>query len=99
MAKGLAKLVSWIPFLPGVWRDPAGMETARAITQKTIPGPAALIGLSAVSWIGLGLVVAAFFVAVREYRLARQGEAGAVRGAWPLGLLAACFAAIIAGWR
>ena len=99
MSKGLAKLVSWVPFLPGTLRDPAGLETARAISQKTMPAPAALISLPNVSWIGVGLVVVACFVAVREYRLARRAEAGAARGAWPLVLLASCFAVIISGWR
>ncbi len=99
MSKGLAKLVSWLPFLPGALRDPSGTETARAISQKTMPAPASLLSLPTVTWIGLGLVVVAFFVAMREYRLARRGEAGANRGALPLVLLALCFAVIIAGWR
>lgn len=98
MSKGLAKFVSWIPFLPGAWRDPAGVETARAITDKTMPVPAAWLTLSAVSWMGLTLSVVALFVAIREYRLARAGEPGAGRGAWPLGMLAATFVVLIAGW-
>lgn len=99
MSKGLAKLVSWIPFLPGAWRDPSGVDTARAITQQAVPAAAALVSLSTVAWIGIGLVSASFFLAVREYRLAGRGDAGAMRGAWPLGLLATCFAALIFGWR
>jgi hypothetical protein len=99
LSKGLAKLVTWIPFLPGAWRDPAGVETARALTQKTMPSPPALISISTVSWIALILVVAAFGVALREYRRAQRDESGASRGAWPLGVLAAFFAALVFGWR
>lgn len=98
MSKALAKFVSWIPFLPGAWRDPAGVETARAITQKAVPAPVAWVPLSVVTGIGLVLLVAALVVAIREYRLARRGQAGAGRGAWPLSMLAAGFAGLIASW-
>ncbi len=99
MSKGLAKLVSWLPFLPGAVRDPGGVETARAIAGKTLTSPAPLLSLGAVAWIGLGLVALALVAGVREYRLARRGEPGAARGAWPLGVLAAGFAVLIWGWR
>lgn len=75
------------------------METARAITKKMVPPPASLLNVTAVSWIGLGLVAVALIHAVREYRLARRGASGAWRGVLPLGVLATGFAAIIAGWK
>jgi hypothetical protein len=99
MSKGLAKFVSWLPFLPGAWRDPAGLETARAITAKTLRSPPSLVGLGLVGWISLGLVILALLVATREHVLTRRGAPGAMRVVWPLGTLAAGFLAILAGWR
>jgi polyferredoxin len=99
LSKGFAKLVSWVQFLPGAVRDPAGVETARAITQKTLPAPAPLLSVQVASWLGLGLVALALLLAVREYRLARGDAPGSRRGLWPLGALAAGFAFVIAGWR
>ncbi len=99
LSKGFAKLISWVQFLPGAMRDPAGVQTARAITQKTMPAPAPLFGVQVASWLGLALVALALLLAVREYRLARGEAPGARRGVWPLGALAAGFAFVIAGWR
>lgn len=99
MSKGLAKFVSWLPFLPGAWRDPSGVETARALTQKTLSAPAAWVTLPAVSWISLGLIGVAWIVAIREYRLARPEEPEGGHGALPLGLLAMLFGVLVAGWN
>jgi polyferredoxin len=99
LCKGLAKFVSWLPFLPGAGRDPAGHETALAITNRSLPSPPSLLSLAAVSWIGLGLITLCFYWSVREYRLAQRGEPGARRAVWPLAVLAAGFAALVAGWR
>jgi len=99
LCKGLAKFVSWALFLPGAWRDPAGVETARAITKKTVPAPGSLISLNLVSWIGLGLVTLALILALREYRLARRGDPGTWRAVFPLGALAVGFAVIVGGWK
>lgn len=99
MSKGLAKFVSWIPFLPGAWRDPDGVDTSRAIAQKAMSVPTPWMSLPMVSWVGVVLVVAAAVFAIREYHLARRGKTGSSRGAFPLVLLAACFGVLVFGWR
>ena len=43
VAKGLAKATSWGGFLPGALRDPAGTNTAHAISAGSRPQPAPLV--------------------------------------------------------
>lgn len=98
MTKGLAKLASWVPFLPHALRDPGGTGTALAITSEAIAPPQALLSLPVVALVGFALVVAALGMAVRESRLAHPAGALEHRLLLPKLALAACFLAILAGW-
>ncbi|MBI5689166.1 MAG: hypothetical protein HZC55_03650 [Verrucomicrobia bacterium] len=99
LSKGLAKLISWVQFLPGAISDPAGRETARAITHHKVTAPAPVLSVQTASWAGVALVALALIVAVREYRLARPEAPGIQRGAWPLATLAGGYGFVIAGWN
>ncbi len=96
MAKGLAKFVSWAGYLPLALRDPQGTETALAIQAKSLPQPAGLISLPAVSVASLVLVAVMILFALRESRLA-DSTTHRSRIA-PLLALGAATAAIILGW-
>ena len=96
MAKGLAKFVSWAGYLPLALRDPQGTETALAIQAKSLPQPAGLISLPAVSVASLVLVAVMILFALRESRLA-DGATHRSRIA-PLLALGAATAALILGW-
>ncbi len=98
LTKGLAKFVSWVPFLPQAVRDPNGTDTAIAITKKTLAAPAPLVSLSTVGIIGVLLIVIAAVLAVREHRIARRDEAHSITTAVPYGVLAALYLSIVAGW-
>lgn len=96
LCKGLAKLTSAIGFVPLAARDPVGVETARGLAGNTIPQPAALLPMIAVSLMAVVLVVTAACFAVRELRLA-QGETH--RGyRLPVLAVASCFLFIVFGW-
>lgn len=73
MAKGLAKFVSWAPFLPQAWSDPHGTKSVLAITAKTAVAPTPWLPIGPVAGVGLALVVVAGGLALREARLA-QGD-------------------------
>ena len=62
MSKGLAKLVSWSPFLPQALHDPGGAETVVALSARTLPTPAVLLSLEHAAWLGLGVVGGGFLV-------------------------------------
>jgi hypothetical protein len=96
MAKGLAKFVSWVGFLPPAVRDPAGVDTALAIHAKTLPQPAAILPMPAVSILAMLLVLAGGWLALREARLSQPDTHG--RYAGPLVLLTAWFLFITFGW-
>jgi ferredoxin len=98
MSKGLAKFVTWAPFLPGALREPDGVATAQAITAKTLTMPAALLSPGIVSMICIGMVATAFFYSVREYRLAHSESPLRLRAVLPMTVAALLFLAIIAGW-
>jgi hypothetical protein len=98
MGKGLAKLVSWAPFLPGAWADPSGVATATAIAARTTPSPASLLALPVVGTISLGLVAAGLAYALRELRLAHPGERLGPGDVLPPVAVAAAWAAVIGGW-
>ena len=98
MSKGLAKFVSWLPFLPGALRDPAGVATAQAISAKTLAVPAALLSPTTVSATCLALMAAALFFAVREHRLAHREKALQLRAVLPVAMVALAFACVMAGW-
>ena len=96
MAKGLAKFVSWAGFLPLAVRDPIGIETATGLAAKTLPKPASLLPMAAVSVTAILLMFTATWFAVREVRLT-QGETR--RGYRPAVLvLASCFLFIVYAW-
>lgn len=98
MSKGLAKFVSWSPFLPEALRDPNGLETVNGIAAKTMAAPASLLDLTAVALICLGLLGAASVYAIREYRLAHRDTPAKWRTVLPVTALAAGFAVILIGW-
>jgi len=98
MSKGLAKFVSWLPFLPGALRDPAGVATAQAISAKTLAVPTALLSPATVSATCLALMAAALFFAVREHRLAHPEKTLRLRAVLPVAVVALAFAGVMAGW-
>lgn len=73
MAKALAKLVSWAPFLPAAIRDPDGTATVLAMTARVVPQPDALVPLPVVASVGAMIILAASILAIREARLSQAG--------------------------
>ncbi|MFC1835694.1 4Fe-4S binding protein [Thermodesulfobacteriota bacterium] len=51
LAKGLAKLSSWSLYLPLALKDPLGVETAKAIINKSLPQPGSIVSLEILGWI------------------------------------------------
>lgn len=101
MSKGVAKLVTWAPFLPRAIREPGGVESTRAIVEGIDAAPAALLSPTAIAVVGMALVVTACFFAVRECRLIHREHRDTIPRAYgpvPLVLTAAVFVAIITGW-
>ena len=99
LAKGLAKFVSWAPFLPQAWSDPHGTKSVWAITAKTAVAPAPWLPIGIVAGVGLALVGVASALALREARLARGDTAVAASSLrWPVGLVGGLFAVIVTGW-
>ena len=96
MAKGLAKFVTWIGFVPLALRDPAGVETARAVAGGSLPMPATVLPMPAVSFIAALLVLLAGWFAYREFRLS-EGRA-AKRFLVPVVLLTGFFLFLVVGW-
>jgi len=98
MTKGLAKLVSWVVFLPQALRDPAGASTVLAITGNAIPGPHALLALPSIAVVGAALVLTSLGLSRREARLADPHGLLDRRLMVPKLALASAFLAILAGW-
>jgi len=96
LCKGLAKLVSWIGFLPLAATDPVGVDTARAITAKTLPQPASMLPMIVVSLVAMILVLTAAYFALRELWLAQDETHRRYR--LPVLVLASCFLFIVFGW-
>lgn len=96
MAKGLAKLVSWVGFLPLVAGDPAGIETSLAIHSKTLPQPGSILPMVAVSPVAMLLMLTAAWFACRELRLT-HGESHR-RLIAPVLTVAAGFLFLVFGW-
>jgi hypothetical protein len=96
MAKGLAKFVSWIGFLPLAAEDPAGIGTAQALVAKALSPPSSVLPMTAVCVLSLMLVLAGTYFTLREFRLAR-GTAHR-RFYLPTLVLAASFLFIVFGW-
>ena len=72
LAKALAKLCSWAPYLMGALADPAGMRTFAALSAKTSPAPQHWLAPSTLAWLML-LVVA--LVGWRAWRAAGRLKA------------------------
>lgn len=98
MSKGLAKFVSWSPFLPTALVEPTGLETVKAIGAKSMTVPSPWLGLSTVAVVSLALVCVALALGTREYRLAHRDEPMNWRAVFPVAALATLFGAIIVGW-
>ena len=96
MAKGLAKFVLWIVFLPYACKDPIGIKTALEMSSKTIRQPASLMSMTIISILGMILVITGMYFSVREAKLANP-ETHYVRLA-PKLILGVFFAFIIFGW-
>jgi hypothetical protein len=69
MTKAIEKLATWGGYLPLALKDPAGVDTARSITDMALASPAALIGMPAVFSLGTILLIAALYLMRRETRL------------------------------
>ena len=96
MAKGLAKFVSWVGFLPYACKDPLGIKTALEMSSKTIRQPASLISMAIISIVGMILVITGMYFAVREAKLANP-ETYYLRFS-PKLILGVFFVFIIFGW-
>jgi hypothetical protein len=98
MSKGLAKFVSWGPYLPGAWQDPAGTTVAAQIARRAVAAPEPWLPIEFVAGIGVVLIVSAYGFALREYRLAQRQTAIAAEAALPLGAFALAAVAVVACW-
>jgi polyferredoxin len=96
MCKGLAKVVSWIGFLPLAANDPAGVATARAIAAGAIPQPAAILPMAAVSVLAVLLIFAGGYFAAREARLSQPETYRRLRTA--IWATTVCFGFIVLSW-
>ncbi|MBI2470910.1 MAG: hypothetical protein HYV59_06660 [Planctomycetes bacterium] len=96
MAKGMAKFVSWVGFLPYACIDPFGITTASAMSSKIIRQPASLIPMTITAIVGMLLVITGVYFSVREAKLANP-ETYHQRLA-PKIALAILFAFIVFGW-
>lgn len=94
LAKALAKLASWGGFLPLALRDPAGVDTLRAIGAKALAPPGALAPLP---MIGAAVLAGVLALAVWSWR--RSG-AGATAPAGRAGVFGAAllFSAVLGVW-
>jgi uncharacterized membrane protein len=69
MVKGIAKLVSWVGFLPYAISDPLGIQTVHQLTSGILQIPAPLIDKFVVSIIGIVIMLIGIYYAIREFRL------------------------------
>jgi polyferredoxin len=97
MAKGLAKVASWGPFLPGAVRDPAGVDTASALAAHTIAPPPALLPKGIVALTSAVLIALALFFAIREAKIAAPEQSLRPK-VLPLAATAAISLVLILGW-
>ncbi|MBI3191490.1 MAG: 4Fe-4S binding protein [Pedosphaera parvula] len=96
MAKGLEKFTSWAGFLPYAFKEPAGVQTALAMSGKTLAQPVAWLSLRDLSVAAMVLVLLAVALAVREARFA--DPAGYRRRLLPVGLLGGFYFFLVFGW-
>lgn len=69
MVKGIAKLVSWVGFLPYAIHDPYGFKAAHEFTTGILQIPSHLIDKYIVSIIGIAIILFGVYFAIREFRL------------------------------
>lgn len=98
MSKGLAKFVSWAPFLPDALRDPNGGATVRAIADKAMATPTPLLGIAPVALISAAMIATGFILSVREYQLAQTRRTLRANAVLPFAIVASVFLGIVAGW-
>lgn len=96
LCKGLAKVVSWIGYLPLAASDPLGVETARSLTGNPAAQPPSLLPMAAVSMMAMLLVLAGAYFGVRELRLAQPDAHRRFRV--PVVALAVSFMLVVFGW-
>lgn len=96
MAKALEKLATWAGYLPGALREPLAEKAVLDYAGGVTPMPGALLPMAVVSAVGLGLIGAALFYALRESRL--SDPTGHGRRRLPLVVTAVCVGALVAGW-
>ncbi len=96
MAKGLEKFTSWGGYLPLALAEPDGVQTALAITAKSVAPPTPWLSAGALSLVACLLIGASIPLAIREARLAdpRGTRARLV----PIALLGAMYFFVVAGW-
>jgi hypothetical protein len=98
MAKGLAKFVSWVGFLPFAVKDPVGLTTVGEMSKKALARPTPLFPESVVALLGVALVLGGLAFAIREARLAHSGAQPHLRILIPKIALACAFLLIVSGW-
>lgn len=96
LAKAAAKVTSWGGFLPLALRDPSGLDALHHLAGQSIPAPAAMVGLTALGWVMLVLILV---MAWKAWRWARQTPADSVVAA-TTGLAGAAilFTSVLAVW-
>ena len=96
MAKGLAKIGSWGGYLPLALQEPTGTEHALAITAGDLSKPGSILPMAAVSVVGLIVIVAMSYFALRESRIA---DSATHRGRIaPIVLVAMASVFLVIGW-
>ncbi|MBM4036078.1 MAG: hypothetical protein FJ291_30460 [Planctomycetes bacterium] len=96
LAKSAAKVASWGGFLPLAVADPAGVETLRQLSAKTLAQPARWVGLPLLGWAMLILLV---LVAWRSVRWIREASGESARAAYSgFAVTTAFFAAALLVW-
>lgn len=67
MVKGIAKLVSWVGFLPYAIHDPCGFETFQQFTSGMLQIPDPLINKFIVVIIGIFIILISVYFSIRAY--------------------------------
>ncbi len=96
LAKGLAKLSSWSLYLPLALKDPFGVDTAKAIINKSMPQPGSIVSLEFLGWIMIPSLLFAAWKS-REWITVSCGDGP---GAARVGILVPCilYLPILLAW-
>jgi hypothetical protein len=92
--KAVVKFDGWVTYLPGAWRDPVGLATARSLTTPAPLLPAGWIGALAAALLVGCLAWAGWWI---TRRLSGTLRRAAYAGAAALGVLYAVVVAHLAG--